>query len=76
MDKRYTYCLAIYFSPDLKNIPPSTITKVHSFTSDKPMSASQLCHVDVTFKPDLPGNHTLCMQASDNRSVLSMLKGY
>lgn len=47
----------------------STITKVHSFTSDHPIGPNNLCHVDVTFKPAVAGNHTLCIQAKDNRSV-------
>lgn len=47
----------------------STIAKVHSFTSDHPIGPNNLCHVDVTFKPEVAGNHTLCIQAKDNRSV-------
>uniref|UniRef100_K1PTT8 Neurogenic locus notch-like protein 2 n=1 Tax=Magallana gigas TaxID=29159 RepID=K1PTT8_MAGGI len=51
---------------DIKNMVSSTITKVHSFTSDHPIGPNNLCHVDVTFKPEVAGNHTLCIQAKDN----------
>lgn len=54
----------------------STITKVHSFTSDHPIGPNNLCHVDVTFKPEVAGNHTLCIQAKDNRSVQINLHCY
>lgn len=47
----------------------STITKVQSFTSDHPIGPNNLCYVDVSFKPEVAGNHTLCIQAKDNRSV-------
>ncbi|XP_061173643.1 uncharacterized protein LOC133182814 [Saccostrea echinata] len=54
------------YCPDIKNMASSSITKVHSFTSDRPSSSSNTCHVDVSFKPEVPGNHTLCVQAQDN----------
>eukprot|EP00105_Crassostrea_gigas_P024738 XP_011445097.2 PREDICTED: uncharacterized protein LOC105340624 [Crassostrea gigas] len=54
------------YCPDIKNMVSSTITKVHSFTSDHPIGPNNLCHVDVTFKPEVAGNHTLCIQAKDN----------
>lgn len=57
----------IYFSPEVQESSPSSLSSVFAFTSENPQGP--LCHVDLSIKPNKPGNHTLCVKAKDQRFV-------
>lgn len=57
----------IYFSPEVQESAPSSLSSVFAFTSENPQGP--LCHVDLSIKPNKPGNHTLCVKAKDQRFV-------
>lgn len=57
----------IYFSPEVQESSPSSLSSVFAFTSENPQGPS--CHVDLSIKPNKPGNHTLCVKAKDQRFV-------
>lgn len=47
------------FSPKIDS-SGSSLQNIHFFNPDKVNNAS-VCHVDISVKPDIPGNHSLCL---------------
>lgn len=54
-------------SPKIIGTPASSISNVYAFSSITPLDS--VCHVDLSVKPEIPGNHTLCVKAMNQRFV-------
>lgn len=59
--------LRLNFSPDVINTVSSSISDIHAFHSQNVQGST--CHVDLSVKPEVPGNHTICIKAEDQRFV-------
>mgnify|MGYP003688195773 CR=1 FL=1 len=58
-------------SPKIIGTPASSISNVYAFSSITPQDS--VCHVDLSVKPEIPGNHTLCVKAMNQRFVYRSL---
>lgn len=54
----------------MQKTAPSSLSNVFAFTSENPQGA--LCHVDLSVKPNKPGNQTLCVKAKAQRFVKNL----
>ena len=54
-----------HYSPKIYNLASSSITNVHAFSEE--ISKNSTCHVDLSVKPDIPGNHTICLGVNNER---------
>lgn len=59
--------LHLNFSPEVINTVSSSISDIHAFHSQNVQGST--CHVDLSVKPEIPGNHTICIKAEDQGFV-------
>lgn len=61
------FCLN--FSPEVINTASSSISDIHAFHSQNVQGST--CHVDLSVKPKIPGNHTICIKVEDQGFVIN-----
>lgn len=61
------FCLN--FSPEVINTVSSSISNIHAFHSQNVQGST--CHVDLSVKPEIPGNHTICIKVEDQGFVIN-----
>ena len=69
--KEHHFQCNCYFSPKVESTV-STKLNVHYFTPET-LNAESICHVDISIKPEIPGNQTFCFRPREGEYVMLII---
>ena len=69
--KEHHFQCNCHFSPKVESTV-STKLNVHYFTPET-LNAESICHVDISIKPEIPGNQTFCFRPREGEYVMFII---